>query len=550
MEVIMKLLKKFLALLCIFSNLGSVVSLSAAGALPLRGLRNEGNTCFMNSTMQALFHCPALRDHIISGLNHLAEASALPAAQPLPPLLRELCNTFAALAVNAPAPYSPLALANEVWGLRSLLGDIKFPHATQADAEELFNSIADAFGAARKPMKIGDGMRAVTITRCNSCGQQNAPMFEREASIPKMGLCFPEVATGGVPIDPKQGYSLDALLTTIVGAQTTISGSNGLECERCQIEAVERGDRSHVTHQYKGADAYRFPASVHSSLQLSFDEHFLVLQIKRFKRDRFGVVSAKIKNPVICPGGQVLFSDHDGNVHDFVIDSLVMHGGSLSGGHYFELSRSGFCSDSTIRQGSGPFEEALRTGRYDGAEIYMLVCSRSGYVPAPVALSPALVLAAAAPFIGPAVLDDSEDSDSEDSSDEEDDALAAPVKRTCAVAPPVAGDLPLELDTVVRTAQAASLAHEGSSFLTPSWMKALGACAGVGAGLVAGAGLVELNALVTGLYPAAEVAIDALLATLAAGGAAIGATVASKLTAGGGQKPPEKSVTGSKKRGR
>ncbi|KAJ9549660.1 hypothetical protein OSB04_022203 [Centaurea solstitialis] len=102
----------------------------------LRGLNNLGNTCFMNSVLQALLHAPPFRNYFLGG-RHDRDSCRKGSADRLC-LSCDIDVVFSAVFSGDRAPYSPARFLYSWWRLSENLACYE-----QQDAHEFFMSVLD-----------------------------------------------------------------------------------------------------------------------------------------------------------------------------------------------------------------------------------------------------------------------------------------------------------------------------------------------------------------------------------------------------------------------
>ncbi|BDA41148.1 probable ubiquitin carboxyl-terminal hydrolase 22 [Coccomyxa sp. Obi] len=162
----------------------------------LRGLSNLGNTCFMNSVLQALLHAPPLRNFYLGG----SHAPALcPHRQSKPCLSCELDGLFTAAYSGASAPFSPAAFLYAWW----CHAEHHLAGYQQQDAHEFYlfalsglshSRLPGSDGADAQPSSSGAAAAAAATHQQPGAGGEALPVKQESGSA---GWRVPVLAHSG-----------------------------------------------------------------------------------------------------------------------------------------------------------------------------------------------------------------------------------------------------------------------------------------------------------------------------------------------------------------
>ena len=241
------------------------------------GLNNLGNTCYLNSLLQALFRATLFRENILLGSGK-------------GPTHRELAKVFAGLSVSQKKSFSPTAFLKVIPG--------HFKLGEQQDVNEFAKYLLDAVERECKHEEICG--KSVTVVVCKACSTSS----EMVEPFSDLSLLFPAD-------HPKEKeLTLDVMMEHTMFKKELMSGENQFKCNVCE----------------KKVDA-----ELHSEILET--PTYLMVTLQRFQY--VGGVSKKIMRSVKF--GRRMNLPLRGCVKvQYVLFAVIFHSGSSSGhGHYY-----------------------------------------------------------------------------------------------------------------------------------------------------------------------------------------------------------------------
>ncbi|CAN6459575.1 unnamed protein product [Victoria cruziana] len=346
------------------------------GVWGLRGLNNLGNTCFMNSVLQALLHTPPLRNYFLSDRHNNHACRRKTAARTC--LACDLDSIFSAVFSGNRMPYSPARLLHSWWQHAANLASYE-----QQDAHEFFISMLDAIHEREEPSqsnirngghgdcgciahKVFSGILRSDVT-CTVCG------FTSTTYDPCVDISLDlEPSHGSGKITNSKSYNGSFESDSVISSQSlgisTLRGcldrftrpeklgtDQKFYCQHCKVRQeslkqmsirklplvscfhIKRFEHSSTRNMSRKVDRYlQFPFSLDMSPYLS----------SSIIRSRFG-------NRIFSfDGDEVEYPS--GLSPQFELFAVVTHAGKLDAGHYvtyLRLSDQWYkCDDAWITQ--------------------------------------------------------------------------------------------------------------------------------------------------------------------------------------------------------
>jgi ubiquitin C-terminal hydrolase len=113
---------------------------------PIRGIPNQGNTCFINAGLQLLMHTPALLRAVIETYQELSKDMSIPEEKRM--AYKELLKIIGTYKINTPRPLANVNISS----LRVLIPDVySMEEDSMGDVTEFLAAIIDPINSTRYP---------------------------------------------------------------------------------------------------------------------------------------------------------------------------------------------------------------------------------------------------------------------------------------------------------------------------------------------------------------------------------------------------------------
>ncbi|XP_078430719.1 ubiquitin-specific protease 22 [Wolffia australiana] len=329
----------------------------------LRGLNNLGNTCFMNSVLQALLHAPPLRNYFLSDRHNRflclqrRQKRALAAAPPGLCLACDLDAVFSAAFSGDRAPFSPVRFLHSWWQHATNLASYE-----QQDAHEFFISVLDGLHeklAQQQPGNQGECCVAHRVFSgvlrsdviCSVCGFTSTtlePCVDISLDLDSAGACTLSGCLDRFTRAERLGPDQKFLCRNCNLRQESLKQMSIRKLPFVACFHIKRFEHSSAKKTTRKVDRYlQFPLALSIAPYLS----------SAILRGRFG-------GRIVAVDGEAAASA----AAEMELFAVVSHNGKLNAGHYVTYLRLGDqwykCDDAWITR--------VDEGLVRAAQAYML----------------------------------------------------------------------------------------------------------------------------------------------------------------------------------